>query len=214
MPAMSLVSLKRTPGAESMILRSLCSRPARPAASVASLASVVSADFGPVGLVRSARKRAAIVMQLTSVVAFCRATFVPAEVHAALLRVSPRGTVSLSVGVPAPDTRYLAPEGRCASWAIGAILYLLVMGRHLVDTPDLAPERRIRRIARCVGTPNWRECAALGIREPSLTIVRARARGATRAERAVLESTLAWVAADRMLVTARGLACALPTIPE
>ena len=74
-------------------------------------------------------------------------------------------------------------------------------------------KKRIRRIARCVGTLNWRECAALGIREPSLVIVRARVRAATRAERAVLESTLAWVAADRMLVTARRLAC-LPTIPE
>jgi hypothetical protein len=207
---MSLVSLKRTLGAEIMILRSLCSRPARPAASVA---SVASADFGSVGLVRSARKRAAIVRQLASVVAFCRATFVPVVVHAAVFRVSPRGTVSLSVGVPAPDTRYLAPEGQCASWAIGAILFKLVTGKPLVHAPDLAPEKRIRRIARCVGTPNWRECAALGIREPSLTIVRARARGSTRAERAVLESTLAWVAADRMLVTARGLAC-LPTIPE
>jgi hypothetical protein len=167
-----------------------------------------------VGLVRSARKRAAIVRQLASVVAFCRATFVPVVVHSAIFRVSPRGTVSLSVGVPAPDTRYLAPEGQCASWAIGAILYLLVTGKPLVNAPDLAPEQRIRRIARCVGTPNWRECAALGIREPSLTIVRARARGSTRAERAVLESTLAWVAGDRMLVTTRGLVCALPTIPE
>jgi hypothetical protein len=164
-----------------------------------------------VGLVRSARKRAAIVRQLASFVAFCRATFVPVVVHAALIRVSPRGTVSLSVGVPAPDTRYLAPEGQCASWAIGAVLFKLVTGKPLVHAPDLAPEKRIRRIARCVGTPNWRECAALGIREPSLTIVRARV--GTRAERAVLESTLAWVAGDRMLVTARGLAC-LPTIPE
>jgi hypothetical protein len=166
-----------------------------------------------VGLVRSARKRAAIVMQLASVVAFCRATFVPAEVHAALIGVSSRGTVSLSVGMPAPDTRYVAPEGQCASWAIGAILYLLVTGKPLVYESDLSPKRRIRRIARCVGTPNWRECAALGIHFPSIVVVRARVRGATRAERAVLESTLAWVAADRMLLTTRGLVC-LPTIPE
>jgi len=138
MPLMSLVSLKRTPGTEIMILRCLCSRPARPAASVASFAS----DFEPVGRVRSARKRAAIVMQLTSVVAFCRATFVPVEVHAALLGVSPRGTVSLSVGVQAPDTRYLAPEGRCASWAIGAILLKLVTGKPLVYEPELAPEKK------------------------------------------------------------------------
>lgn len=210
---MMTVSLKRwsklDPGPEAETLRALCCAPAS-----APLAPLAPLELRPVGRFRSRTVRESIVRELASAVAFCNAAFVPVAVHADFVRVSPRGRVTLFVGSPEPDSRYLAPEGACASWAIGALLYLLVTGSPLLALSALATEmRRIRCLVRCVGTPDWRECAALGIKFPAVCVSRAHVRGASRAERAVLTATLAWVAADRMVATARGLR-ALPTIRE
>jgi hypothetical protein len=81
----------------------------------------------------------------------------------------------------------------------------------LLALSALATEtKRIRCLVRRVGTPDWRECAALGIKRTDFCVSRPHVRGASRAERAVLAATLAWVAADRMVATARGLRALYP----
>ena len=169
-----------------------------------------------VGRVGSWRARVAIVAQLCEVHAFCESVFVEFMVHADSVRVTTSGGVRCYVGPGRRSSRYLAPEGApCASWAIGAILVELVSGKPVVSAADEYPlSRALDAVVRCVGTPNWRECAALGIRMPAVVVQRAALRGASRVERKLLKGTLSWVRADRMIVTSRGLCTSHAVIAE
>lgn len=169
-------------------------------------------DFGPVARVRLSRARVGIVMQLAAAHAFCHSLFVAVAIHADHIAVSKSGAVKLLVDRVASDARYLAPDGaRCAAWAIGAVLVKLITGKPMIQHECAHP---LRSVVKCVGTPNWRECAALGIRVPRLVVARAAFRGASRVERRILEGTLAWVASDRLALTPRGLCTRLPSISE
>ena len=172
--------------------------------------------YARVGRVGSWRARLAIVAQLCEVYAFCKSVFVEFAVHADSVRVTTGGGVRCFVGRGRRrSSRYLAPEGApCASWAIGAILVELISGRPVVSAADEHPlSRALHAVVRCVGTPNWRECAALGIRVPPF-VQRAALRGASRVERKILTGTLSWVRADRMIVTSCGLCTSNAVIAE
>ena len=167
---------------------------------------------GPVARVGSSRARVGIVMQLAAAYTFCQSLFVAVTIHADHVAVSKSGGVKLFVGGVANDARYLAPDGApCAAWAIGAILVNLITGKPMIQNECAHP---LRSVVKCVGTPNWRECAALGIRVPRVVVARAAFPCASRLERRILEMTLAWVASDRLVLTPRGLCKSLPAIPE
>lgn len=171
--------------------------------------------YARVGRVGSWRARLAIVAQLCEVYAFCKSVFVEFAVHADSVRVTTSGGVRCFVGRGRRSSRYLAPEGApCASWAIGAILVELISGKPVVSAADeYPPSRALHAVVRCVGTPNWRECATLGIRVPPF-VQRAALRGASRVERKILTGTLSWVRADRMIVTSCGLCTSNAVIAE
>ena len=90
----------------------------------------------------------------------------------------------------------------------------LISGKPVISAADEYPlSRALQAVIRCVGTPNWRECAALGIRAPTFVVKRATFR-CSSVERKILRGTLAWVRADRMVVTLCGLCTRNSVIAE
>lgn len=183
----------------------------------------ISSPLARVGRVGAWRARVAIVVQICNVHAFCKSVFVEFVVHADSVRVTADGGVLCVVGPrrakesrgSRESSRYLAPEGAsCASWAIGAILVELISGKPVISAADEHPlSRALQAVIRCVGTPNWRECAVLGIRVPPFAVKRAAFR-CSSVERRILSGTLAWVRADRMTVTSCGLCTSNAVIAE
>jgi hypothetical protein len=177
-------------------------------------ATMAAAEARGASRVRSERDRASAVHGLAAAVAHGAARGVVLHVHAALVSVR-RGHGTLYVGV-APDARFDAPEGACASWALGCVLYALITGEPLVPPRARTDLQRMREVMRYVGAPTLSECAALGLPVELSERRRARwrVRGARACELYVLASTLAYEPARRMRCTARGLVSALAPVYE
>ncbi len=175
-------------------------------ATLASAVRVCPAPARGASRVRSERERASAVRGLAAAVAHGAERGVVLAVHAALVSVR-RGRATLYVGV-APDARFDAPEGACASWALGCVLYALITGEPLVPPRANTEQARVAR-----GDAVRRRADALRVRG---------ARAARRAQRAparacelyVLASTLAYEPARWMRCTARGLVSALAPVYE
>ena len=165
------------------------------------------------GRVKSEQARARMTRDLSSAVAFCALRGVKLAVHPVLIRVSAHGLVC-EIG-DAPDSRFDPPERTGdAAWAIGCVLHKMITGRAPVTLHDLASDREMVAIVRCLGAPTMSESLALGIPPPNSARRRATVRGASLPERALLRSTLAWDPERRMVCGPRGLVSALGTVWE